>query len=326
MKTPLQIIIALCVLPLCLNAQRWFPENATWTFNRQRLLSFRAHGYTKYTVVKDTVINNTAAKLIVVNAVEYDGVESARDSLFVYELDSRVYLWNGSEFKLMYDFNLNAGDTLNVSNDIIYPDCSRSPITVDSISNIILNGQNLKVQHISYTIFDSTLVLGEYIMRTRIMERVGIEKQFIFSPTCLPHDQSGHPILICLPYDEFAYSGLRCYNDDSISYKDKWWSIQFPGVDCDSLINGKTTNIQKVEEGEFLIFPNPSDDFVTISNPSRSTDGYYVELYNSLGEKLNRMEYENTARIDLRPYQAGMYLLKIYREASPVRTFKIIKN
>ena len=168
------------------------------------------------------------------------------------------------------------------------------------------------------------------------MERVGIEKQFIFSPTCLPHDQSGHPILICLPYDEFAYSGLRCYNDDSISYKDKWWSIQFPGVDCDSLLTftdstssiytDSISNVQKVEEREFLIFPNPSDDFVTISNPSRSTDGYYVELYNSLGEKLNRMEYENTARIDLRPYQAGMYLLKIYREASPIRTFKIIKD
>ena len=308
MKTPLQIIIALCILPLCLNAQRWFPENATWTFNRQRLLSFRAHGYTKYTVVKDTVINNTAAKLIVVNAVEYDGVESARDSLFVYESDSRVYLWNGSEFRLMYDFSLNVGDTLITDIDTTY--CS--PLIVDSVFNRVLDGQNLKVQHLSYDILglpiDERRVGG-----MEIIEKIGIETEFVFYPMC-PHS------------DDFAYSGLRCYNDDSISYKNAWWAGQNPQIACDTLINGRDTDIQKVEEGEFLIFPNPSDDFVTISNPSRSTDGYYVELYNSLGEKLNRMEYENTAQIDLRPYQAGMYLLKIYREASPVRTFKIIKN
>ena len=183
MKTPLQIIIALCILPLCLNAQRWFPENATWTFNRQRLLSFRAHGYTKYTVVKDTVINNTAAKLIVVNAVEYDGVESARDSLFVYESDSRVYLWNGSEFRLMYDFNLNVGDTLIT--DIDTTSCA--PLIVDSIFNRILDGQNLKVQHLSYEILN--LPNGERSIGVmEIIEKIGIEAQFIFYPTCPPID------------------------------------------------------------------------------------------------------------------------------------------
>ena len=317
MKTPLQIIIALCILPLCLNAQKWFPENATWTFNDQVLLPFPAHGYTKYTVVKDTVINNTAAKLITISNVRYSGFQrpvGSRDSLFVYELDSRVYLWSGSEFKLMYDFNLNVGDTLNNDIDTIFhPYCSRFPTIVDSISSIILNGQNLRIQHVSYRVSDSMMVLGEYTVSTQIIERIGIEEQFIFSPTCLV-------------VDEFVYSGLRCYSDDTTFYKSKLWSDWTPEVTCDTLIDGRDTDIQKVEEGEFLIFPNPSDDFVTISNPSRSTDGYYVELYNSLGEKLNRMEYENTARIDLRPYQAGMYLLKIYREASPVRTFKIIKN
>ena len=311
MKTPLQIIIALCVLPLCLNAQRWFPENATWTFNRGIRSPFpytNIYGYTKYSVVKDTIVNNTTAKLINVSTVDYNGVESVINSLFMYESDSRVYLWNGSEFRLMYDFSLNVGDTLITDIDTTY--CS--PLIVDSVFNRVLDGQNLKVQHLSYDILN--LPNGEQsIELIEIIEKIGIETEFVFYPRC-PH------------YDDFAYSGLRCYNDDSISYKNARWAGQNPQIACDTLIYGRDTDIQKVEEGEFLIFPNPSDDFVTISNPSRSTDGYYVELYNSLGEKLNRMEYENTARIDLRPYQAGMYLLKIYREASPVRTFKIIKN
>ena len=132
---------------------------------------------------EDTVINNTAAKLIVVNAVEYDGVESARDSLFMYESDSRVYLWNGSEFRLMYDFSLNVGDTLIT--DIDTTSCA--PLIVDSIFNRILDGQNLKVQHLSYEILN--LPNGERsIGMMEIIEKIGIEAQFIFYPTCPPID------------------------------------------------------------------------------------------------------------------------------------------
>ncbi len=50
---------------LCNFGQNWFPVGAEWYFNEQLLFDFPAHGYTKYTVDKDTLINSMDAKKII---------------------------------------------------------------------------------------------------------------------------------------------------------------------------------------------------------------------------------------------------------------------
>ena len=312
MKIKFQVLIIMYVISLNMNAQQWYPENANWIFNKQEPLSFPAHGYIKYSVLEDTTINDTTAKLITIDTLFYNGNESVKDSLFVHESNSKVYFWNGNQFKLMYDFNLNVGDTLNVDIDLNNCD-SVSPVIVDSISIINLNGQELKVQHISYTLYTEEQYGFNSTLSEQIIERIGSEKHFIYSPSCIIED-------------EFTYSGLRCYNDDTISYKNEWWENHFPAVGCDSLLNDTTTNIQELEQGGFRIFPNPFNDFVTITNKNMFTDGFYIELYNSSGKKLNRILYKNMVAINLRNYQPGLYFIKIYQKTSEVYTFKIIKN
>jgi hypothetical protein len=102
------IPITLILTSTYCKAQDWYPDSATWQFNKQEQLSFPAHGYINYKVADDTIINGVSAKLIYIDTFNYDGNTSMQDSIFVYESNSNVYYWDGTQFVLMYDFNLGA--------------------------------------------------------------------------------------------------------------------------------------------------------------------------------------------------------------------------
>ena len=289
-------------------AQNWYPAGATWTFNLQYLTSYPAHGYVKYSVGNDTVINDTIAKLININTVTYNGNESAGNSLIVHESNSRIYHWTGDRFKLMYDFNLNDGDTLKT--EILYCEFydSVTPIIVDSVSSLNINGINLKVQYITYTVYSEEI--GNEPITERIVERVGSEMDFIYEPKC---GFSEH----------FEYTGLRCYNDNEISYKNEWWGTHYSDVECDSVIN---VHVQEVTDNKFAVYPNPADDFVIISDDGQYGEAFCAELYNSLGEKLYTTTTECSASFNMENYPAGLYVIKVYTKGSDICTFKVVKK
>ena len=286
-------------------AQNWYPAGATWTFNWQE---YTMHGYVKYSVGNDTVINDTAAKLINIKQVRSIGSESDLEPLIVHESNSRVYHWTGERFKLMYDFNLNAGDTLKT--EVLYINyCdSVSPVIIDSVSLVNINGIDLKVQYITYTPYN-----WEYFVEARserIVERIGSEMNFIYTPKC----DFG---------DYFHYYGLRCYNDDDVSYRNEWWDYWHHNVECDSVINA---DVQEVTDNKFTVYPNPADDFVTISDDGQYGGDFCAELYNSLGEKLYITTAECSATFNMENYPAGLYVIKVYKKEFDIYTFKVIKN
>ena len=216
------LISLFIVLSAASFAQNWFRDGATWTFDDQQLFTYQAHGYDKYTVVGDTIINDTAAKQILHKSVSYTGTESGGNipSIIVHESNSRVYYWNGERFKLMYDLSLNVGDTLDFYTLDCFGDCdSVSPFIVDSVYIENIDGVDLKVQEFSCTIYG---IFGgdiNEIYSDRIIERIGSEKRFNYYPEC--------------PGDVFVYTGLRCYNDDEVSYRSYSWNR----YECDERID-----------------------------------------------------------------------------------------
>ena len=109
------LFLALLYLPIFVQSQNWFPNGATWYYNYQEQFAFPANGYTKYTVIKDTIIISRPAKLIKRETIRYNGNIILDDSLFVREDSSKVYYYKNNSFKLMYDFTLNVGDTLYIN-------------------------------------------------------------------------------------------------------------------------------------------------------------------------------------------------------------------
>lgn len=216
------LISLFVVLSTVLFAQNWFRDGATWTFDDQQEFTYQAHGYDKYTVVGDTVINDTAAKQILHKTVSYLGTEYGGNvpSIIVHESNSRVYYWDGTKFVQMYDLSLNVGDTLDIYSfnydSELYD--SVSPFVVDSVYIENINGVDLKVQEFSCTMYG---LYGENneIYSEKIIERIGSEKSFFYHPEC--------------PGDVFVYTGLRCYNDDEVSYRSYMWNR----YECDERID-----------------------------------------------------------------------------------------
>lgn len=215
------LISLFVVLSTALFAQDWFRDGATWIFDDQQEFTYQAHGYEQYTVVGDTILNDTTAKQILHKSVSYTGTEHGGNipSIFVHESNSRVYYWDGAKFVKMYDLSLNVGDTLDIYSLNCGELCdSVSPFVVDSVYIENINGVDLKVQEFSCTMYG---LYGENneIYSEKIIERIGSEKSFFYHPEC--------------PGDVFVYTGLRCYNDDEVSYRSNMWNR----YECDERID-----------------------------------------------------------------------------------------
>lgn len=109
-----------------------------------------------------------------------------------------------------------------------------SPITVDTISSIDINGTTLKVQHISFTF---ELYGDKGIITDSIIERIGRIKSFIFSPAC------------GIDITPISNDLLRCYVDNEIDFRSDWWINKFSEAPCDTTINGYT-NIDLLKQNE----------------------------------------------------------------------------
>jgi hypothetical protein len=315
-----KIIFLILLIPTIAQSQNWYPIGATWYYNYQEQQMFPANGYTKYTVVKDTVVDSKPSKLITLETVRYNGDTLPVSSLIVREENSKVYYYTNNTFQLMYDFTLNVGDTLAI--DISSSSCdSVSPLIVDSIKNINISGTNLRVQYVKgiYYYGGAWQGLADSITFP-IIEKVGNDlyyyssNNFFFNPVC----QIG---------EEFILDELRCYNDSNISYKGGSYynlNLGYP-YPCDTLINGSVgiTELSK-NENTIEIFPNPSSEFVTVKAVSAIN---HIEVYDFYGKLLNNFQPDcNNFTVNIKSYPQGVYFFIVKRNNTFPKYFKIIKT
>ena len=307
-----KIIFLLIFIPVITQSQNWYPIGATWYYNYQDILPFPAHGYTKYTVVKDTVVDFKQSKLIKQETVRYNGTITWVDSVIVRENSSKVYYYYNNSFQLMYDFTLNVGDTLGI--DISGPDCdSVSSLIIDSIKILNIDGIDLKVQFIKgIYYYDPTWGGQSDTLTYKIVERVGYSGEFFFNP-------------ICSAWETFGSNGLRCYNDSNISYKGNQWDYFYP-YPCDTLINGATGIIEIPEnENKVECFPNPSSDFINIKTVSAIDN---IAVYDYCGKLLKNFQpSSNDFTLNIKSYPQGIYIIIIIMGNNTLlKYFKIIKT
>jgi len=298
MKKQTLILLLFVILFNTTVFSQWYSDNSIWYFNKQEQLSFQAHGYTEYTIKKDTIINSISSKMVLINGETYNGNILNTDTVFVYENNNKVYYWNNTEFKLMYDFSLNVGDTIDI--EIINNCDSVSPMIIDSISIINIDGVNLRKQYISFTGFsDADSTVSNY----EILEFVGYEQNFIFAPSCI--------------YSEgFVYTGLRCFSNENFNYKSLWWQEHYNTVACDELIN--ETYIKKTAESSIInIFPNPAKDNLQITINNIELNKNTVIIHDIFGQEVSSTLLSgNEVIIDISHFQSGVYFIKIDNKVS----------
>jgi hypothetical protein len=148
------ILILLCCFPVYCFAQNWAENNAVWYYEQQDFAEFIIDYY-KYSKVGDTLLLGDSA---IIMKEEYFSMDYTRSDTFMMMSDSnRVYLYapSASMFKLVYDFNAMTGDTIQVycgNWGFLIDSDSTINVVVDSVSYMDINGNHLKVQHVSISL------------------------------------------------------------------------------------------------------------------------------------------------------------------------------
>jgi hypothetical protein len=93
---------------------------------------------------------------------------------------------------------------------------------------------------------------------------------------------------------------LKCVVTDSINFCS----------DISSIIIGNFTGIGNLVDDDFLIYPNPANDFIIIDNKSKN-ESYEIEIYNSFGVLFFKSTIEGKNLINLKELASGVYILRI---------------
>jgi hypothetical protein len=96
-----------------------------------------------------------------------------------------------------------------------------------------------------------------------------------------------------------------------------------------SIYNVELTRVVSVEEyqkEDFVVFPNPTDDFVKLSSELAGMN-LLAKIYNISGKLLfSKRINSNDNEIDFRSYPVGIYVIKILNENNEIRECKVIKK
>lgn len=246
----------------------------------------------RYWTEEDTLIGGEVFKFL--NGYHYN-----RNMCLREDTSSRqVFFWDRLSNKktLLYDFSLNVGDNIPMSNPISPLPANQGTFQVDSI--VLRNIQAGARRH-----FYLSEVGGS--AQTIWIEGVG-SLSLINTPGGMP-DPNGVGELSC-----FYQNGLKVYEADSL-----------PAGPCDSTI---FSNIFKLENTqELLIYPNPSAGRTQI-HWSIEVQNINIELLDLLGRRQQHYYYQTAQQIELdfSGYK-GLYILSIQSDQGQWRKPILLK-
>ncbi|MES2396968.1 MAG: T9SS type A sorting domain-containing protein [Bacteroidota bacterium] len=77
----------------------------------------------------------------------------------------------------------------------------------------------------------------------------------------------------------------------------------------------------------FSIFPNPTSDFVVLTVHSANTQNMAYTIFNIEGKLIEKQEVDSSqTTIAMKDLANGIYFIKVLRENTEVKIFKVIKN
>ena len=267
-------------------AQTYIPipeNNAAWksTGFNERLCS-----HNEYKTVGDTMINSK--KYIMIKSTQLlgtlYGTVCTRGTAFFTKTqlirndsaNKKVYLYNSNTEVLLYDFDLQLGDTL--PNTYLY-DSSLNLLTVDSIYTDTFVGIPRKVY------YSETFIHLPYLLIEGIGSNRGLLDHVVFSID--------------------VGSSLDCFLENR--------SVLYPDTTSPCmLVTGLDQSFAK-QEPTFKIYPNPAEEAVNIKWQSTAT-AESIRLYDLFGreQKVKRIRENNQSyRLLLESLPAGIYLLRI---------------
>lgn len=256
-------------------------------------------------VMRDTLIGDRLARIV---GVTKGGIYYPESEVPFYEKAGKMYFYEEDDWRLLYDFTAEAGDTISyyISKKFPYYNLlgfiemveflSESQLVIKSIDTIYTEEGNALKR------FETELVSGDWNRMDYIIERMG-SVNHLFGMTYIPFP--------------FGCSGaaMRCYIDEKEHLK-------FTEDECD-----KISTVTDVQFGDVAIYPNPAYDRLEASLTSLNIVSGGFAVHNIHGNVLmtGSFEGESGFELDLSDLLPGMYFLQILGDNHSVLTKKFIK-
>lgn len=239
------------------------------------------------------------------------GVLIPEAEVIIREDSNRVYFFENGQFKLLYDFNLEVGDTMTFSipHNSHYYDFScgagsdtsiTAQVLVVSTTMTEVDGQLLKSLYTSAIYHDESTYMNWEL--GGFTERIGsYNGLFGFSTTQCLGGFSGH---------------LRCYSDNIISHN--------PTTQPCDFVMGED---EMTEVNTISIYPNPAKSMIRVESATEKIAAYRIRTVN--GQTLMDISHipSTTIEVDLSHLSQGVYIIEAYGMSGvPVRETVIKLN
>ena len=287
------------------NAQEWFPIGAKWTYSVIYPHTFPPLIDIETVYCKgDTLINGISAKILVGGNTVCSWVIQNENYLYHNKENDVLYMYWDEEFRPLFDFNKNKGETYysyyyDIDNETGKWGLYAHLITVDTVIVIVLDGVPIRQQF-----FTST--------NNNYIGYKGAAIEFIVNFYSFYPENFG----TC---DMEQSERLRCFESHYFNYHEKP-EYEIYGCDYNLKVN------ENLPINVITIYPNPATDFIKIKNIEKlNLSNYEIEIFDIMGRRQKaesrKQKAEDEMEIDISHLQAGYYFLKIDNQL-----FKIIKN
>lgn len=295
-----RLIVVTFLLFFChqLNGQNYVPlvrDSVAW--KEQSTIQLDLGSYTGsiffYYILGDTTINNTTYSKLQKSDTLYKPVPAVG---FIREFNKQVYLYipelDSSEI-LLYDFNLNIGDTMAFA-DLEYRSLTQLKFvsaTLTSIDSIQIENGSYRKRHNFSTATQSNF--------TAIVEGIGNTSQAT----------SGLLQTIGTVYLDYTHSLDCMILKDTVEYRGGYYQF-VDTLDCFTIATNAPMNLSnRIESRMFSIYPNPTSSRINIS-PLQEMHQYEVNVFNDLGQLVSSASPQNkTITIDTGNWRSGLYLV-----------------
>jgi len=300
MKTYIIIFLVPIIIGMSLksmgqsNDLEWAPIGATWTYFESDLVG--GGGPFTVTSLRDTFIEGRTCR--------YLANENREVEIILYEQNDTVFTYQDNQFRILYDFTAQPGDTVEIYTPLFECLNNTYPIRIDSIGTVSWQNLVLQVQWISnIEVEGCTAIFGS----GEILEKTG-NLGFL-----LPQSKLDDPPVA---------SGLLAYSDSTCHriFLDSSRTECFPNggfyntlcayqANCDTTINVSSKK-SLAEIPGIVLYPNPARDYIFLQSDQYVVAKIILSDYMGRVVNITHPLTSNEHILDLSHLPSGMYYLQ----------------
>jgi hypothetical protein len=272
------VFVVFCLTAM---AQNYSQIGTIGHYNLRSTVSPYDKSYATLETLKDTVISNFPCKKLVETVYDFNGSVNGIGYHFIQIIGPQVYFfYKDSSFSwvrdTLYNFSLTKGESYTFYQDLYQP----VTITIDSVSNELINGVSRTVQYLKGN------SVGVYLEDKAIE---GLGALFFFMPWG----------------DLDPRGGLRCYQDSTIGfYRNNLMDS------CDFISVG--LNELSINNAIVTLYPNPTNSVVNIDwLPNQQVN--QIQVFDFQGRVIQQYN-KRVNQINLAAFDNGIYFLKVFGE------------